>query len=147
MERAGRLIGKLKFSPHVTDPETRALAAWKVAAGKKVAAHTRAVALVRGTLVVEVGDYIWQRQLTTLRGDLLKNLAEVLGDVLVTDLDFRPAMARKSVQRAESVKAAKKSGDFIEDPVMNLLYAQSRKSAQRAEQRTSETAAKKKESA
>ena len=39
------------------------------------------------------------------------------------------------------------NADFIEDPVMNLLYAQSRKSAQRAEQRTSETAVKKKESA
>jgi len=53
MERAGSLIGKLKLSPEVYDPETRARAAWALAAGKKIAAHTLASALVRGTLVVE----------------------------------------------------------------------------------------------
>ncbi len=105
MERAGRLIGKLKLSPDLADPETRARAAWKIAAGKKIAEHTRAIAFVRGSLVVEVEDYIWQRQLWTLRHFLIGNLEKVLGEKLVTDLDFRPmlpaASRRRMPQRAE----------------------------------------------
>ena len=34
MERAGRLVRKMKVSPGITDPETRARMAWPVAAGK-----------------------------------------------------------------------------------------------------------------
>ena len=44
MERAGRLIGKLKLSPGITDPETRARSGWALAAGKKIAANTLATA-------------------------------------------------------------------------------------------------------
>ena len=123
MERAGRLIGKLKLSPEVADPETRARASWALAAGKKVAEHTRAVALVRGALVVEVEDIVWQRQLTTLRHYLIRNLAEALGEALVTDLDFRPMQKRKQPQRAEQARAV----EGIEDPVLEMLYRQSRK--------------------
>ena len=67
MERAGRLVRKMKVSPGITDPETRAQMAWPLAAGKYTAAKTRATNLVRGTLVVEVEDIVWQRQLNTLR--------------------------------------------------------------------------------
>ena len=100
MERAGRLIGKLKLD--VDDPELRARAAWKVAAGKKIAEHTRAVALVRGSLVVEVEDQVWQRQLKTLSGFLLRNLEKALGEAMVTDIDFRPMPKRREPQRAET---------------------------------------------
>ena len=123
MERAGRLIGKMKVSPGVTDPETRAQAAWPVAAGNKIAAKTRPTNLVRGTLVVEVEDIVWQRQLSTLRNFLLKNLAKALGEPLVTDLDFRPMPARRAPQRAETARPA----GAIQDPVLHLLYEQSRK--------------------
>jgi len=123
MERAGRLIGKLKLSPEVADPETRARAAWVLAAGKKVAEHTRAVALVRGSLVVEVEDIVWQRQLTTLRHFQIRNLAKALGEALVTDLDFRPMQKRKSPHKAGQARPL----EGIEDPVLEMLYRQSRK--------------------
>jgi predicted nucleic acid-binding Zn ribbon protein len=86
MERAGRLVGKLKISAGITDPETRARAAWAMAVGKKIAQRTRPINLVRGTLVVEVEDFIWQRQLNTLRHFLLRNLHKELGEPLVTEL-------------------------------------------------------------
>ncbi|HEV1284489.1 MAG TPA: DUF721 domain-containing protein [Bryobacteraceae bacterium] len=121
MERAGRLIGKLKLD--VDDPELRARAAWKVAAGKKIAEHTRAVALVRGSLVVEVEDQIWQRQLKTLSGFLLRNLEKALGEALVTDVDFRPMPRRREPQRAERARGT----EDVQDPVLDLLYRQSRK--------------------
>jgi hypothetical protein len=124
MERAGRLIGKLKISPELAGPELRACTAWAAAAGPKIASHTRATALVRGSLVVEVEDMVWQRQLTTLRHFLLRNLAQMLGGPLVTDLDFRPMTPRRMPQRA---KSARPGAEGIKDPVLELLYRQSRK--------------------
>jgi hypothetical protein len=121
MERAGRLIGKLKLD--VDDPELRARAAWKVAAGKKIAEHTRAVALVRGSLVVEVEDQIWQRQLKTLSGFLLRNIEKALGEAMVTDIDFRPMPKRREPQRAERAIGR----EVVDDPVLDMLYRQSRK--------------------
>jgi predicted nucleic acid-binding Zn ribbon protein len=113
----------LKLSPGVADPETRARAAWRTAAGKKIAERTRATALVRGALVVEVEDLVWQRQLSTLRHFLLQNLAKTLGEALVTDIDFRPMPPRRKPQRAEAARPAR----AIQDPVLHLLYEQSRK--------------------
>jgi predicted nucleic acid-binding Zn ribbon protein len=124
MQRAGALFGKLKLSPDI-DPETRARAAWTLAAGKKIAAHTLASALVRGTLVVEVEDMVWQRQLNTLRHFLLRNLKDALGEALVTEIDFRPMPKRIKPQRA--VSARRQDSNGIEDPVMAMLYRQSKK--------------------
>ena len=127
MERAGRLFGKLKLSRDVADPEIRARAAWAVAAGKKVARHTRATALVRDSLIVEVEDYIWQQQLATLEGFLIRNLADVLGEKLVKRIDFRPMPRRIMPQRAETARpGAFPSSNGIEDPVLDLLYRQSK---------------------
>ena len=129
MERAGSLIGKLKLSPEMADPETRARAAWALAAGKKIARHTLAAALVRGTLVVEVEDFVWQKQLNTLRHFLLRNLKEVLGADVVKEIDFRPmrhlTAERRKPQRAESARRPDSNG--IQDPVLAMLYRQSKK--------------------
>jgi predicted nucleic acid-binding Zn ribbon protein len=122
MERAGRLIGKLKVMQDVTDPEARARAAWAVAAGKKIARHTRATALVRGKLVVEVGDHVWQMQLAPLSGMLLRNLEKVLGERVVTGLDFRPTPAKRPPERAET---ARPNAENIDDPILALLYRRS----------------------
>jgi predicted nucleic acid-binding Zn ribbon protein len=124
MERAGRLIGKLKFSSGSADAETRVCAAWKLAAGKKIANHTRPTGLVRGALVVEVEDYVWQKQLSTLSHFLVRNLNEVLGEQLVTDLDFRPMPKRRMPQRSETARSPMEG---IEDPVLEMNYIKSRK--------------------
>jgi hypothetical protein len=132
MERAGRIIGKLKISGGVNDPEVRARAAWSAAAGKKIAAHTRATALVRDTLIVEVEDIIWQRQLSTLRVFLLKNLHSILGEPLVREIDFRPMLMRRAPQLSATTRNfSTDEGGGIEDPVMALLYRQSWQQARR----------------
>jgi predicted nucleic acid-binding Zn ribbon protein len=131
LERAGSLIGKLKLSPQMADPETRARAAWALAAGKKIAEHTLASAFVRGTLVVEVTDIVWQKQLNTLRHFLLKNLKEALGEALVTEIDFRPMRhlgpERRKPQRAETARQAPAGSEGIQDPVMAMLYRKSKR--------------------
>src|ERR1041385_50638 len=104
MQRAGSLIKKMNLSPEMADPETRARAAWKLAAGKKIAEHTLASAPVPGTLILEVGGIVWQKQLNVLRKFLLKNLKEVLGEELVAEIDFRPMPPRRKPQRAEAVR-------------------------------------------
>lgn len=132
MERAGRIIGKLKISGGVNNPEVRARAAWNAAAGKKIAAHTRATALVRDTLIVEVEDIIWQRQLSTLRHFLLRNLHGILGEPLVREIDFRPMPARRAPQLAAAARSfSTEEGAGIEDPIMALLYRQSWQQARR----------------
>jgi hypothetical protein len=125
MQRAGSLFGKLKLSPEMIDPEVRARAAWALAVGKKIAGHTLAARFVRGTLVVEVEDIVWQRQLHALRHFMLRNLSEVLGEPMVTDIDFRPMPPRRGPERASAAREADPSG--IGDPVMAMLYRQSKK--------------------
>jgi hypothetical protein len=136
MQRAGRLIRKMNLPPQLADAETRVRAAWPVAAGKIIASHTQAGALVRGTLIVEVEDRVWQRQLSTLRHFLLRNLAKELDEALVAELDFRPmrlsqATPRRGPQRAASTRNDGTAGDIarIGDPVLELLYEKSRRSA------------------
>jgi predicted nucleic acid-binding Zn ribbon protein len=129
MERAGRLIPKLKLSPEMADPETRARAAWALAAGETIARHTRAASLVRGALIVEVEDYTWQRNLAGFESSLLRNLREALGEAIVASLDFRPMRnrgelpPRRQPQRAQS---ARPDSDLVGDPVLDWLYRQSK---------------------
>jgi len=123
MQRAASLIRKLKLPAGSDNPENRAKAAWRLAAGPKIEKYTLAASLVRGTLIIEVGDMIWQRQLFALRHHLLRNITDILGEPLVTNLDFRPMLKRRGPQTAEAVR----STDGIADPVMSLLYQQSKK--------------------
>jgi hypothetical protein len=125
MERAASLIRKLKLPAGSDNPEERAKAAWRLAAGPKIEKHTIAASLVRNTLVIEVGDIIWQRQLCALRHQLLKNLESILGESLVTDIDFRPMPPRRRPQR----ETATANSDSIADPVLGLLYQQSKRKA------------------
>jgi predicted nucleic acid-binding Zn ribbon protein len=132
MELAGRLISKLNRNRQLMSDEELACAAWALAVGKKIAACTRAKALVRGRLVVEVQDMVWQRQLNAMTGQILKNLAEILGAGFVGDIALRPMSApRKEPQRAVTARANAPldEADGIADPVLRRNYRISRNKA------------------
>jgi hypothetical protein len=133
MERTGRLIGKSKIPAGSLTPEELACAAWAPAVGKKIAAHAAAVTLVRGCLTVEVEDNIWQRQLNTLRPQIIRRIQEISGPELVQDIAFRPMIPRRMPQRAETVRSdfelRADDADSIMDPVMRRVYKTSRKKA------------------
>src|SRR5579883_842174 len=74
MERAGRVLGKMSLSRGGVTPEQLARSAWPLAVGKRIASRTGQITLVRQTLVVEVQDNVWQRQLFSLRGQILNKL-------------------------------------------------------------------------
>jgi hypothetical protein len=126
MERAGRVIGKLKFRE---SDEHLAVAAWRAAVGNRIALRTHAVTLVRSRLVVEVEDAVWQRQLFALRGQILKRLEEVVGRRIVEGLEFRIAVPRMGPSRAESLNPSADEADAIRDPVLRSIYKASRKKA------------------
>jgi len=135
MERAARLIKNNKLSKKVFSEEDLARAVWPAAVGKAIAAHTSRLALVRQTLVVEVEDAIWQKQLFTLRGQILDRLRRVTASDAVQDLEFRVALKRRQPQRAET-RESPQSGldngdeaDSIQDAVLKKVYRLSRKKA------------------
>jgi len=130
MERAGKALAKLKLSNAISEPEL-ACAAWPVAVGKRLAAHATATKLVRGSLIVEVEDAVWQKQLFHLRHPILAKLSEVLGAGFIRDVEFRIATPRRPPQPARSIGKSPlfDEADGIADPGMRIVYKQARKKA------------------
>jgi hypothetical protein len=128
MERAARLIAKSKNSSRILTDDEIARAAWPAAVGKAIAAHTSRIRLVRSTLVIDVEDPIWQRQLHSLTAQIVERLRKITGSDSVRDLEFRIAIPRRQPQRAEARNGADEA-DAISDPVLQKLYRRSRKRA------------------
>lgn len=131
MERAGRLIKNRKVSAGLVSPEDLLRAAWPVAVGRIISLHTGRLRLVRTTLVVEVEDAIWQRQLHTLSSQILRQLEKVTGGCAVTNLEFRVGIPRMQAGRAEArlPQTSADESDIIRDPVLKKVYKLSRKKA------------------
>ena len=121
MERAAKLLTRIKLAGCVT-PEEVVIASWPAAVGKKIAAHTKAVSIVRGRLIVEVEDYVWQTQLRTLQRQILKNLEQLTETKIVTDLEFRLCIPRRAPQRAVAPLRPLDDADAIQDPVLSRIY-------------------------
>jgi len=68
--------------------EAAAIAAWKHAAGDGLKEHAVAFKLENRTLRVAVADPIWQKQLNSMRGQLLFRVNSILGQSLVSAFDF-----------------------------------------------------------
>lgn len=133
MERAARLIKNNKLSSGIFADDDLARAIWPAAVGKAIAAHTLRVKLVRTTLVVEVEDAIWQRQLHFLTRQIVDRICKVTGSGIVKDIEFRVAIPRRQAARAEVRESAGAAildeADAIQDPVLKKVYRLSRKKA------------------
>lgn len=135
MERAARLINKSKLSRSVLSDDDLARAVWPAAVGKTIASHTVRVKIVRTTLVVEMEDAMWQKQLYPLASQILQRLRTVTGSNDIQDIEFRAAIARRQPQRAESREGGTvqpvhtDEADHIQDPVLKRVYRMSRKRA------------------
>jgi predicted nucleic acid-binding Zn ribbon protein len=135
MERAVRVLQKNKFSKNLLGDEAVVRALWASAVGKVIHAHTCRVRLVRATLVVEVEDSIWQRQLRGLSEQILTRVRKLAGPEAVTDLEFRVGVPRRLPQRSQTAAGAITAGgeadeaDQIGDPMLKKVYQLSRKKA------------------
>lgn len=130
MERVGRSLGKMKL-PDAVSHQDLACAAWTAAVGKRLARHAWPKALVRGNLIVETEDAIWQKQLFHLRFQIMPKLIDILGAGIVRDLEFRIATPRRPPQQAESLSQQKSldEADLIEEPIFRMVYKRARKKA------------------
>lgn len=68
--------------------EAAAIAAWKHAAGEGLKEQAVALKLENRTLTVAVADPIWQKQLMSMRGQLLFRVNTTLGQPLVNAFNF-----------------------------------------------------------
>ncbi len=134
MNQASRLIAQWSNASEVISHERIACAAWKRAVGKKVAQHSRALKLVRTSLVIEVEDEIWRTNLWSLRGQILRNLEKALGPGIVTAVEFRVMPPRVGPQRETESSFALRppavdEADAIADPGLRRIYKAARRRA------------------
>jgi hypothetical protein len=69
--------------------EAAALVAWKRVAGEGLRTQAVPFRLYRKTLIVAVADTTWQKQLEAISGQLLFRLNSLLGQAVVTYIEFR----------------------------------------------------------
>jgi len=80
--------------------EAAVFAAWRRVAGEGLRGHAVPFRLFRKTLVVAVADATWQRQLEPSSAQLLFRLNSVLGQAMVTYIEFRIDPQTVSKERA-----------------------------------------------
>jgi predicted nucleic acid-binding Zn ribbon protein len=129
MHRAGKIIAGLDVPGASISAEESTLNAWAAAVGKRLANRTRAVALAHGRLTVEVEDAIWQHQLETLSGQILKKLNALAGNPKVERIEFRIGIPRRQPQRAEQAGIPSDEADGISDPGLRRVYRIARRKA------------------
>jgi hypothetical protein len=84
--------------------EAAAIAAWKFAAGEGLKGRAVPVKLQERTLTVSVADAIWQKQLHSMRGQLLFRVNSILGQPIVGAIEFviDPKLVKASVDQQKS---------------------------------------------
>jgi hypothetical protein len=129
MQQASRFLANISPLRESCDAGDIVCAAWKRAVGKKIAAHSQAIKLVRDKLVVEVEDWLWQRNLMGLSRQILKNLEKTVGAGIVADVEFRIMPPRREPMRAAASTAAFELQDEatgIADPGLRRIYRRKR---------------------
>jgi hypothetical protein len=130
MDQASRIIARWTGVSGLIGEERIACAAWKRAVGKKIALRTRALKLVRNTLVIEVEDELWRRNLWSLRYQILRNLERAIGPEIVTDVELRIMPPRIGPQRAVEeplVLEPLDEAENIQDPGLRRIYKAARR--------------------
>lgn len=92
------------------NPELAVKLAWNRAAGEGLQRNTNPVRFASNRLTVAVADALWQKQLESMRGELLSRMNRLLGDATVKKIIFRiaPADLLERPTHAQDVSAAKR---------------------------------------
>jgi len=129
MERAGKSLAKMKLAD--VSPEELAFAAWRGSVGKRLAKYAWPKSLVRGNLIIETEDAVWQQQLFHLRFQILPRVVALLGEGIVRELEFRVATPRRPPQPELDPlrQASGDEADGIDDAVFRRIFKQAREKA------------------
>lgn len=132
MQRASKVLNKVKLPSARLAPEEMGEAIWPAAAGKRLAGRTGPVRMYGRKMVVEVEDAVWKKQLSAMSMQLLTRLQQLAGPSLVDSLEFRVGLPRrKPMAMALSITAADDPADGITDPTFRQLYLASREEDRR----------------
>jgi len=66
--------------------QARIFSQWEEAVGSRIAAHSRPSYVRNGRLTLVVDSPAWSQQLSLLRPDLLRKIATVIGEGVITDI-------------------------------------------------------------
>jgi hypothetical protein len=131
MDQASRIIARWTGVSDVIGHERIACAAWSKAVGKKIALRTRALKLVRTTLVVEVEDEMWRKNLWSLRYQILRNLEKAIGPEIVVAVELRVMPPRFGPQREVEPRLVLEvpldEAESIADPGLRRIYKAARR--------------------
>jgi hypothetical protein len=118
MEDLMRTLPKLLRAAGETEEvlEAAAMVAWRRVAGEALREQTVPFRLYRKTLIISVTDQTWQKQLEKMSGQLLFRLNSLLGQAVVTYIEFR--IDPKTVRAA---RAARHSAADMEEQQRRAL--------------------------
>ncbi len=106
MEDLFRALPKLLKEFENTDEVREAVvfAAWRKIAGESLSEHTVAFRLFNKHLIIAVADRMWKRHLESLSGQMIFKLNSVLGQAIVTFIEFRIDEETVEAERAKHRK-------------------------------------------
>ena len=81
--------------------EAVVFAAWRRIAGESLSEHTVPYRLFNKHLIIAVADKMWKRHLETLSGQMIFKLNSVLGQAIVTFIEFRVEAETLAAERAK----------------------------------------------
>ena len=84
---------------------------WTHLVGRQIAARSQVFQLYRETLIVHVPDRAWQRQLRRLERQLLARVNRLLGQRLVTGMDFRVDASLAAPASSRSAATSQRTGE------------------------------------
>lgn len=84
--------------------EAVVFAAWRRVAGESLSEHTVPFRLFNKHLIIAVADKMWKRHLETLSGQMIFKLNSLLGQAIVTFIEFRIEEETLAEERAKQRK-------------------------------------------
>ncbi len=106
MEDLFRALPKLlkEFEDTEEVREAVVFAAWRKIAGESLSEHTIPFRLINKHLIIAVADKMWKRHLESLSGQMIFKLNSVLGQAIVTFIEFRIDEDTVAAERAKHRK-------------------------------------------
>ncbi len=94
--------------------EAVVFAAWRRIAGESLSEHTVPFRLFNKHLIIAVADKMWKRHLETLSGQMIFKLNSILGQAIVTFIEFRIEEEMLAAERAKHQKTQMSDEELVE---------------------------------
>ena len=121
-----KLLKEFEDTPEVR--EAVVFAAWRRIAGESLSEHTVPYRLFNKHLIIAVADKTWKRHLESLSGQMIFKLNSILGQPVVTFIEFRIEAATLEAERAKLHRQSL-SDEELKEIALDAVSPQLRRSA------------------